>query len=68
MFDALIDRTQEQVHAIVVEAAQAGASRETATGKIGALYTAFMNEDRIERLDALPIAADLAEIRDATSE
>jgi putative endopeptidase len=67
MFDALTDKTQEQVRAIVAEAARSGAASDTDTGKIGALYNAFMDEGRIEQLDLAPIAADLAEIRDATT-
>ena len=65
MFDTLTDKTQEQVRAIIEEAAKSGASPDTDAGKIGGLYNAFMDEARIERLDATPIAADLAEIRDA---
>jgi hypothetical protein len=61
------DRTQEQVQAIVTEAARSGAALDTDIGKIGTLYNAFMDEDRIERPDLAPIAADLAEIRDATT-
>src|SRR5262249_57202938 len=34
-------------------------------GKIGALYNSFMDEARIESLDAAPIAQDLADIRRA---
>jgi predicted metalloendopeptidase len=67
MSDALTDQTQEQVRAIVTEAARSGAALDTDIGKIGTLYDAFMDEDRIERLDLAPIAADLAEIRDATT-
>jgi len=67
MFDALTDKTQEQVRAIIEEAAKSGAPPDTSAGKIGALYNAFMDEERIERLDLAPIAGDLAEIRDATS-
>jgi putative endopeptidase len=67
MFDTLTDKTQEEVRAIVEEAARAAAAPDTDTGKIGALYNAFMDEGRIERLDIAPIAADLAEIRDATT-
>ncbi|HWN49130.1 MAG TPA: M13-type metalloendopeptidase [Xanthobacteraceae bacterium] len=65
MFDALTDKTQEQVRAIIEEAAKSGASPDTDAGKIGALYNAFMDEERIERLDLAPIAGDLAQIRDA---
>jgi putative endopeptidase len=69
MFDALTDKTQEQVRAIVEEAARSGAAADTDTdtGKIGALYNAFMDEGHIERLDLAPIAADLAEIRETTT-
>ena len=65
MFDVLTDKTQEQVRAIIEEAAKSGASPDTDAGKIGALYNAFMDEERIEQLDLAPIAGDLAEIRDA---
>src|SRR5262249_15259799 len=65
MFDALTDKTQEQVRAIVVGAAKSGATPDTDAGKIGALYNAFMDEGQIEQLDFAPIAGDLAEIRDA---
>ena len=65
MFDALTDKTQEQVRAIIEAAAKSGASPDTDAGKIGALYNAFMDEARIEQLDLAPIAGDLAEIRDA---
>jgi putative endopeptidase len=62
MFDTLIDKTQEQVRAIIEEDAQSS-SPDADAGKIGALYNAFINESRIEQLDVSPIAADLAEIR-----
>jgi putative endopeptidase len=65
MFDALTDKTQEQVRAIIELAAKSGAAPDTDAGKIGGLYNAFMDEARIERLDAAPIAADLADIRAA---
>jgi putative endopeptidase len=64
-FDALTDKTQEQIRAIVVEAAKSGAPPDTDIGKIGALYNAFMDEERIDQRDVAPIAGDLAEIRDA---
>jgi putative endopeptidase len=67
MFDGLTDKTQEQVRAIVTELAGSGAAHDTNAGKIGGLYKAFMDEDRIERLDVAPIAADLAEIRAAAT-
>jgi putative endopeptidase len=66
-FDALTDKTQARLRAIVEEAARSGASPDTDIGKIGALYNAFMDEQRIEQLDVAPIAGDLAQIRDAKS-
>jgi putative endopeptidase len=65
MFDALTDKTQEQVRVIIEDAARSGAAADTDAGKIGALYNAFMDERRIEELDVAPIAGDLAEIRNA---
>lgn len=65
MFAALSDKVQEQIRAIIDEAARSGASPSTDPGKIGALYSAFMDEVRIEQLDVAPITGDLATIRDA---
>ena len=67
MFEALREQTQEQLHAIIEELAGSGAAPDSETGKIGALYRAFMDEARIEGLDAAPIADDLAKIRAAQS-
>src|SRR4051794_37623280 len=64
VFDMLRDRSQEHVRGIIEEAAKSGAAADTDAGKIGALYNSFMDEARIERLDASPIAADLARIRE----
>ena len=65
MFDALTDKTQEQVRAIIEDAANSHAAPDTDAGKIGGLYNAFMDEARIAQRDAAPIAGDLAEIRAA---
>jgi putative endopeptidase len=67
MFDTLADKSQDEVHAIIEEAAKSGAAPDTEAGKIGALYRAFMDEARIEALDAAPIAGDLAAIRSAAT-
>src|SRR5438552_1613196 len=56
VFDALRDSVQEQVRAIIEEAARSGAAPDTDAGKIGALYSAFMDEARVEQLDAAPLA------------
>jgi putative endopeptidase len=66
VFDALAEKTLEQVRAIIEDAARSPAP-DTDGGKIGALYSAFMDEARIEQLDAAPIAGDLAEIRGAST-
>ena len=65
MFDLLFDRAQRQLRAIIENAAAAGTAPETNSGRIGALYRSFMDEARIEQLDAAPIAEDLARIRNA---
>jgi putative endopeptidase len=65
MFDALRDMAQEQVREIIEDAAKSGPAPDTDADKIGALYNAFMDEARIETLDATPIAGELAKIRDA---
>jgi putative endopeptidase len=64
VFDAVEEKTLEQVRAIIESAAKSP-SPNTDGGKIGALYSAFMDEARIEQLDLAPIAGDLAEIRRA---
>jgi putative endopeptidase len=67
LFDLLADRTQDQLRAIIEDAARSRASPDSDAGKIGALYTSFMDEARIETLGPSPIASDLAAIRDAKS-
>src|SRR5580704_2116767 len=64
VFDALAEKTLEQVRAIIEDAARSPAPNADG-GKIGALYSAYMDEARIEQLDAAPIAGDLADIRGA---
>jgi putative endopeptidase len=46
--------TQDQLRAVV--------SKAPANGQIGALYQSFMDEARVEQLDAKPLMADLAKI------
>jgi putative endopeptidase len=65
MFDSLRDRSQAQVREIIEDAAKSGAAPATDAGRIGALYHSFMDEARIEALDAAPLAPDLARIREA---
>ena len=65
LFDLLTDLTQDQLRAIIEDAAKSDASPDTDAGKIGALYNSFMDEGLIDTLDASPIATDLATVRDA---
>ena len=65
VFELLRDGSQDRVRTIIEDAAKSNAATGTDAAKIGALYNAFMDEARIERLDASPIAADLAAIRDS---
>ena len=63
-FDALAELSQIRVRAVLVDAA----ANSAATGdeaKVGAAYKAFIDEDRVEALDAKPLAADLAAVRAA---
>ena len=63
-FDALSELSQNRVRAVLVEASGNPAATGDET-KIGAAYKAFMDEGRIEALDAKPLARDLGEIRAA---
>jgi putative endopeptidase len=68
--DVLIEnRTEEQLHSIMEEAAQhADHEPNDLQGKVGAFYRAFMDEDRIEALGSTPIDSSLAAIRAATTD
>src|SRR3954447_12441648 len=51
------DLAEARLHALVEEAAKtAGHEPKTLEGKVGAFYTSFMDEARIEALGAKPIA------------
>ena len=65
MFDVLREKTQEQLRAIIEDAAKAGSSADANARKIGTLYNAFMDVARLDALDAAPLTDDLARIRDA---
>src|SRR4051812_14830816 len=66
-FEALRDATQDQLRGLIEAAAKSNADPGSDEGKIGALYRSFMDEARIEALDAAPIAEELAKIRNTTS-
>jgi putative endopeptidase len=65
-FITLRDRSEERVREIITDLAASG-TREGTAGKIGALYTAFMDTERIETLGTTPLADDLALITGASS-
>lgn len=61
-FDALSILSETRVHAILEdEAAHPGAA--PSDHKIGALYTAFMDQGRIDQLGAAPLQADLNRVK-----
>jgi putative endopeptidase len=65
---AMTDRIEQRLHGIMEQAAaHAPRAPKTLEGKVGAFYTSFMDEARVERLGAKPLAATLEEIRAAGS-
>jgi putative endopeptidase len=60
-FDKLTVLSENRTRLLIEEVAS-GQSRDPDAAKVGAAYMAFMDKDRIERLDAQPLAADLAVI------
>lgn len=63
-FDELRERSEQQVLAIVRRAAAASptAARHSETQKVGDLYRAFMDRDRINSLGSLPLTGALERI------
>ena len=61
-FGKLDDLTQAIIRQLIEDAA-AGRSNDRDAGKIGAGYRAYMDEARVEQLDAKPLAAALDAIR-----
>ena len=61
-FSKLSERAKAEIRKLIEDAA-AGHSDDKDAGKIGAAYRAFMDEARIEQLDAKPLAPYLAAIR-----
>ncbi len=65
-FDALTALSENRVHA-VLESAAANAGATGSEALIGQYYKSFMDEARVEALDAKPLAGDLAAIRAANT-
>lgn len=61
-FDELRDAAEQQVLAIVREAAEAGGEPGSNAQKVGDLFQSFMDEETIEGLGLEPLAAELAVI------
>jgi putative endopeptidase len=61
-FSVLGDRAKAEIRKLIEDAA-AGRSDDKDAGKIGAAYQAFMDEARIEQLDAKPLTPYLAAVR-----
>ncbi len=63
---AMTDLTEQRLHEIMEQAsATAGHEPATVAGKVGAFYRSFMDEARIGKLGAAPLAAHLSVIRAA---
>ena len=67
MGTAVYDRTQDQLRTLIDNAGKAHGAPDSDAGKIGGLYNAFMDEARLEQLDAKPIQPELDRIRAAKS-
>ncbi|QMW67564.1 peptidase M13 [Mumia sp. ZJ1417] len=66
-FITLVDEAEADVRAIVEECQQApgnpaGSTVDDEAAKIGALFTSFMDTERVEALGATPLADDLARV------
>jgi putative endopeptidase len=62
----MTDRTEGRLHAMFEEsAARVPHAPTDLAGKVGAFYKAFMDESRIEKLGAAPIAPELEAVRKA---
>ncbi|MGO1316317.1 MAG: M13 family metallopeptidase [Cellulomonadaceae bacterium] len=66
-FRELHDRAEEHVREIVRDASASGQAASAEQAKIGALFTSFMDTERIAALGRDPLEADLALIRGATT-
>lgn len=62
MISQMSDTVDKRVRAIVEDAATRQQPTTSPEGKVGAFYRSFMDEARIERLDASPIEGELAAI------
>jgi putative endopeptidase len=64
---AMTDTVEDRLHGLMEEAAKIPAAPAEIAGKVGAFYTAFMDEARLDRLGAEPIAPELDAVRASSS-
>ncbi|MCV2884930.1 peptidase M13 [Aestuariibacter sp. AA17] len=67
MFHTLYDDTQENLKALIQEAANAGENAEANAQKLGAMYNSYMNEVLANELGIKPIQSELDTIRSVDS-
>jgi putative endopeptidase len=61
-FDALRERAEEQVRAIIEDVAAGSPSPASLAGKVGTIYASFVDEDAVDALGGGPLAQDLAAV------
>ena len=66
-FNKLADLAEQQVHALLAEAAAGGAEQTPAQAKVGAFFTAYMDAGAVEQRGLAPVQPYLAAIRGADS-
>jgi putative endopeptidase len=64
---AMTDTVEDRLHGLMEDAAKIPAAPPEIAGKVGAFYTAFMDEARLDRLGAEPIAPEIDAVRAASS-
>jgi putative endopeptidase len=62
----MAELSENRMHAIL-EDAVAGRINDPDASKVAAAYASFMNEARVDQLDAKPIERELAEVRAVTT-
>ena len=65
-FDVLRERAEEQVRAIIEEVAASDAVPGSVARKVGDLYAAFLDEERVDTLGSAPLEVELAQVRAVT--
>ncbi|WP_131105657.1 M13 family metallopeptidase [Ornithinimicrobium sufpigmenti] len=66
-FDQLRESAEEAVRQLIERAAEQQPALDTPTGKVGALYASFMDEDRVEQLGVGPAVEPLTTVAAITT-